>query len=115
VWSGCPRAPLMISQKVRQKGKGTAEQAWDGDWMVVRDRLWGVLYEVQWMCGLRGCVDAWMRGCVDAWMRGCLGWVLWYVWAGNEGGGCDPGMQDGKTSCIRRFFLTRDMRDGSRA
>lgn len=49
-----------------------------------------------------GCVDEWPSG-----MSGCLD-----EWAGSEGGGCDPGLQDVKTSGIRRLSLTRDMRHG---
>lgn len=49
----------------------------------------------------------WKCGCVGAWVLGC-------VWAGSEGGGCDPGLQDVKRSGIRRLSLTRDMRHGGR-
>jgi hypothetical protein len=51
----------------------------------------------------------WMCGCVGAWVLGCQD-----EWAGNEGGGCNPGLQDVKRSGIRRLSLTREVRHGVR-
>lgn len=60
-----------------------------------------------------GCEAADAAWIVDVWMRGCLG-LCGQVARACEGGGCDPGLQDVKTSGIRRLSLTRDMRHGGR-
>lgn len=103
--------PLEISRKerqgARQSGLGTAIGGLQAQIWISKVTIRPPGVRCMRFSANNGCEAEDAVWGVGAWASGCLD-----VWAGSEGGGCDPGLQDVKTSGIRRLSLTRDMRHG---